>query len=364
MAVDVAVPGAVPCRSVQCGRGPSVRAVSLPGGGEVTFAERAVPAARPGHVVLAVSHCALCGSDKRLIRMGADVVPGHEIVGTVVDVGAGAQWAEVGGRAVVYIPLFCGACPQCTRGATHRCTAMAGLVGWQADGGFAEYVAVPARNAVPVPDDIDPVVAVLGLDTIGTAAHGLRRLLVVLDDEDAPVVVLGCGPLGMGVAAVAVHWGRRVGVYDVDPSRARAAVALGAEVLDLAGIAVDEVRKEWNPAVVDASGAAAARALAVGLVGQGEGTLMLGEGGDPWVLPASVEWRRTEAAYVRSFYFPLDQMEENWQILRSVGAQLRRAIVSEATFDEVPRVFGAFVAGEVSKPVVAIGTGGPGPARR
>lgn len=336
-----------------------VRAVSLPGGGQVDVVERPMPVVQPGHVLLAVSHCALCGSDKRLIRSGASHVPGHEVVGRVVDVGDGADWSG-GDVAVVYIPLFCGACQQCTRGATNRCVAMDGLVGWQADGGFADFLAVPARNALPVPADISAATAVLALDTVGTAAHGLRRLFAGSERDDSPVVVLGCGPLGIGVVAVATHWGRRVAVYDVDRSRAEAAAAFGAEVLDLAAIPLDEIRAAWNPSVVDASGSSQARSLAVGLVGQGEGVLMLGESDADWVLPASVAWRRTEAAYVRSFYFPVGQMAENWRILRAVGQQLERTLVSAGSFADVPQIFRAFLAGDLSKPVVRLGADGIG----
>ena len=64
---------------------------------------------------------------------------------------------------------------------------------------------------------------------------------------------------------------------------------------------------------------------------------MLGEGEEPWSLPASVRWRRTEAAWVRSFYFPLSQAEENWRLVRNVGASLEELLVSYESFCDLPR---------------------------
>jgi threonine dehydrogenase-like Zn-dependent dehydrogenase len=330
-----------------------MKAVALLGDGRVELVERSLPALSAGEVLVRVSHCGLCGSDKRLIRQGAIHIPGHEIVGTVVDSGPGVDSSGIGdGSVVIYIPLFCETCGQCRRGRTNRCTAMSGLVGWQVDGGFAEYLTVPRRNVVPVPPDIPAARAVLSLDTIGTAAHGLHRLFATADEDDLPVVVLGCGPLGMGVVAVACHWGKRVLAYDVDAARAAMAASFGAEMLGLDSVAIDDLRGELNPSVVDASGSTGARSIALDLVGQGGGVLMLGEGDQDWILPASVRWRRTEATYVRSFYFPVGQMDENWELLRTVGDQLEDAIVTLWNFDDTPAIFASFLEGALAKPII------------
>lgn len=331
-----------------------MKAVALLGDGRVEMVDRLRPSLSDEEVLIRVSYCGLCGSDKRLIRQGAAHIPGHEIVGTIVERGPGGDAPPGDGSVVVYIPLFCGQCKQCRNGHTQRCTAMSGLVGWQVDGGFAEYVTIPQRNALPVPCDIPAARAVLSLDTVGTAAHGLHRLFTAVDNDESPVVVLGCGPLGMGVVAVARHWGKRVLVYDVDRARATAAADLGAEILDLTAVRSDDVRATFNPSVVDASGSAGAHAMAAEMVGQGAGVLMLGEGDQDWVLSASLRWRRTEATYVRSFYFPIGQMDENWEILRAVGQRLEDAIVTIRAFDEAPSVFAAFANGAMSKPIMEI----------
>lgn len=331
--------------------------MALAGNAQVGVVDRPQPAPGPGQVLVRVSYCGLCGSDKRLIRNGAAHVPGHEIAGRIVAWGPGAGTTVGEGDAVVvYIPLFCGTCRQCQLGYTNRCLSMTGLVGWQADGGFAEYVTVPERNVLAVPDDIPLALGVLSLDTVGTAAHGLHRLFDAAGDDTAAVIVLGCGPLGMGVVAVARRWGKRVLAYDVDPARSTGAASLGAEILDLDQTGAEEVRTELNPLVVDASGSSGARALAQELVGQGGAVLMLGEGDNDWVLPASVRWRRTEASYVRSFYFPVGQMPENWDILRSVGQQLSEAIVTIGPIDDVPNAFADFLGGSVLKPIIDFGS--------
>lgn len=332
-----------------------MRAAHFDGDGAVSIGERPDPAAGPGHAVLEVAWCAFCGSDKRLLRSGTSRVPGHEIVGRVVDPGDGPA-ARVGQAAAVYAPLYCGHCAWCRRGATNRCAEMSGVIGWQVDGGFAERVRVPHRNLLPVPDDVPVGRAVLVLDTLGTAAHGLDRACAAVDGATGPVLVLGCGPLGLGVVAVARHRNQTVLAFDVSPARLEAAVALGARAWDgVADESTDRGATGGFAVVVEASGAPDARRLADAAVDQGGAVLMLSEGDAPWSLPATVHWRRTEAAWVRSFYFPVGDTAANWQLVRDVGGTLEEVLVSYEPFADLPRVARAFLEGRSIKPVVGLG---------
>ena len=318
------------------------------------------PVPRPGEAVLEVAYTAFCGSDKRLLREGAACIPGHEIVGRVIELGDGAETVVVGQAAAVYILLYCGLCDWCKRGMTNRCTAMAGLVGWQVDGGFAEKLRVPVRNLLPVPPDIPIRQAVLALDTLGTAANGLNRAISAVDGCVGPVLVLGCGPLGLGVIAVARARGLEVVAHDIVASRLEAAWALGARGMEADVMAwidagsTDTIPGAQFSVVVEASGALVAKNIASQLVGHGGAVLMLGEGEQPWSLPASVHWRRTEATWVRSFYFPIHQARENWQLVREVGKNLEELLVSYAPFSDLSRISDEFLRGLVTKPVIVI----------
>lgn len=339
-----------------------MRAAHFDGSGMVRLEDMADPVPLAGQALVHVEYCAFCGSDKRLLKQGSPHIPGHEIVGRVVGVNDQGSPVRVGDPVAVYAILFCGACAWCRRGATNRCSAMAGLVGWQADGGFAELVRVPTRNLLPIPADLPLHQAVLSLDTLGTAAHGVRRALAMIDAEDRSMLVLGCGPLGLGVVAMARHAGISVFAHDLDRERVEAALALGASVWETpagdaeAAPAEPEARSSFSM-VVEASGAPAAKSIASQAVAQGGAVLMLGEGEQPWTLPTSVRWRRTEAVWTRSFYFPINQAAANWELVRAVGGRLEELLLTVEPLSQISAVAEHFLAGRVTKPVIATGPG-------
>src|SRR5699024_7532624 len=194
------------------------------GDGKIEFRDSPMPALPEEWVRLRVEVCALCGSDKRLLASGASVIPGHEIVGKVVD--PGNTDAEVGTRAAIYIPVACQACEACLDGRQNSFYRLESLVGWQLDGGFATYVDTPKTTLLPVPNDIPPAVAVLALDTFGTAAHALRMGLRTQQSIDS-LLVVGCGPLGLGLITVAQAMGiANISVTDPDSRRRGLALEL------------------------------------------------------------------------------------------------------------------------------------------
>lgn len=316
------------------------------GDGRIDFEEVALGPVAQGEARVQVAVCALCGSDKRLLASGSPVVPGHEIAGRVTDTGPGST-VPAGTRVLVYIPVFCGECDQCRRGETSRCLNLSELVGWQRDGGFATHVDVPEQCLIPVPDDIPLDVAVLGLDTVGTAAHGLRMALRTQPEMPRNLAVIGCGPLGLGVIGVALAMGLPVPhAHDPHPGRLASAVGLGAVAIE------DLTTPNQFDVVVEVSGAAAARQTAQTLVRPGGAVVALGESNEPFLMPATPRWRRTDCYTVRSFYFPAYEAEQNWPLLREKGAALRDLLSKPMTLDQLPTAFEAFVAGDYLKPYI------------
>lgn len=354
----------------------AAQAAAFQGSGVIELRPAPVTTRPPGLARVTVDLCALCGSDKRLLASGADVTPGHEIVGTVAELPdqelpdgqeppdgqaplgeappperspTQAEGIRVGQRVLVYIPVYCGRCAACRAGQTNRCRELDGLVGWQLPGGFQGFVDVPARNLIPVPADIGPLTALLALDTIGTAAHGLRMCAQALGELPAAAAVVGCGALGLGAIAtlgalgVAGRW-----AADPAPARAEAAAGLGARLLG----GPDTPRT--FPLVVEASGSPAARALALNLISPGGAVLLLGEGSEPLTMPATPGWRRKDAFYIRSFYFPLSEVAGNFELLRSLGTGLAARLCTLHPLAELPAVFERFCAGELIKPVIDV----------
>ncbi|MEU2611023.1 alcohol dehydrogenase catalytic domain-containing protein [Micromonospora sp. NPDC007271] len=323
----------------------SVRARFL-GAGQITFDKATLGPVADGHVRVRVDVCALCGSDKRLLQSGSPVVPGHEIAGTVVDVGAGVT-TPTGTRGIVYIPVYCGTCRRCVAGRTNQCLNLRELIGWQRDGGFAEHVDVPARCLLPVPDDVPLTTAVLGLDTVGTAAHALRLWQRIQPDGVDRALVIGAGPLGLGVISVAGAFGiTAVEAYDPHDGRLATAVELGARA------AADLESENQYDLVVEVSGAAAAREAAQRVVAPGGAVIALGESNAPYTMPATPRWRRTDCFTVRSFYFPTDEVAANWDLLRAHGVALRDRLTVPLTLDALPDAFARFVAGDYLKPCI------------
>jgi L-iditol 2-dehydrogenase len=134
---------------------------------EVGGFERARLPVRPpldDEVLVKVAVTGVCRTDLKLIRVGhRDLVlprvPGEEVVGEIADKGARVAGVERGDLVYVYPGVWCGACPPCRSGAENLCRDMR-IMGFHRDGGFAEYVTVPAQSVIPVPDGVAAEAAV------------------------------------------------------------------------------------------------------------------------------------------------------------------------------------------------------------
>jgi threonine dehydrogenase-like Zn-dependent dehydrogenase len=153
------------------------------------------PEPEAGAVRVRVRACGICGSDLHFFELGLlppGTTPGHEIAGVVDAVGPGVTTASPG-DAVAVEPLHsCGSCPACRAGRDSICREMK-LHGLNLPGGFAEYVALPARRIFALPPDLTWSVAALA-EPVAVAVHGLRR------GGFAPgqrVLVVGAGSVGL-----------------------------------------------------------------------------------------------------------------------------------------------------------------------
>src|SRR5438552_3987075 len=154
-------------------------------GGEVRYETVARPSVVAGEVLLEVEACsvgltALNYMSGNHSRRPEDLprIPGHEIVGRVIATGDGVSSPRVGERVLTHFYLFCGACDLCHLGHEPLCRNLAGQVGVARDGGYAEYVALPARNCIAVPDGVSPIAATAIPDAIATPLHVSRRAAI------------------------------------------------------------------------------------------------------------------------------------------------------------------------------------------
>ena len=321
-----------------------MRSISFPGQGRIGLVDRADPEPGAGEVLLRIQRTALCGSDCKLWQRGPELVPGHEIFGTVDQPGH----ARHGQRCCVFIPVHCGHCASCTRGDTHLCLTDSVLMGWNRDGGYAQAVAVPEQCLLPVSDDIDDDLAPLLLDTIGTAAHGLRTVAPLVPPEDADVLILGAGPVGLGGLIAAQEMGyRRIFVSDLREGRLALAQSLGAALHPVG----DRTRRFHL--VIESSGAHAARNQGLEIVWPRGVVLLIGENDAPWTIEETKPIRRKDFYMVRSFYFPKADLSANIDMLRKRRDDYRRLVDLRFGLEDFADVFPRFAAGQLVKPLLA-----------
>ena len=308
------------------------------GDGRIDVGESAWPVAPAGEVLLRVAACSLCGSDLRPLRHGWPVTPGHEIVGLVERPGHRLH----GTRCLVYIPVWCGDCAMCGAGHTQLCEKATDLIGWQRAGGYAEALAVPEQCLLPVPDDVPDHLAPLLLDTIGTAAHGVRLSRPLVPEGRA--LILGAGPIGLGALLVLQHFGYGpIEVFDPNEYRRRVAGELGGDALSSL-----DGRGRYR-LILECSGKDAARQSALELVAARGAVIQLGEA-DAWQVSETRAIRRKDFYYVRSFYFPLAEYPMNVELLRADRARYERLVDARVPLDGLQELFAQFARGERLKP--------------
>jgi L-iditol 2-dehydrogenase len=171
-----------------------MKAMVLKAPGELVLDEVSRPSGGAGQVLIRVSHTGICGTDLKIFNGSIPVkyprIMGHEMIGEVVE-GSGNDAFQPGDRVIIDPELFCGACFHCRIGQTHLCPNGM-LLGRDANGGFAEYVAAPASHVFRLPDIIDSRTAPL-IQVLTTCLHA-QRLINILPGES--VVVLGLGVTG------------------------------------------------------------------------------------------------------------------------------------------------------------------------
>lgn len=244
-------------------------------GGDLERATVPVPEPGPGEVLVEVEATSVGLTVRNSINgdLGDDPanlprIPGHELVGRVAEVGAGVDGLDAGDHVGAYFYLNCGRCGACRSGHEPLCEHLGGYVGIDVDGGFAEYAALPARNALELPDDLDPVDATVVPDALATPYHVANQRARVGAGND--VLILGAGG-GVGIHLVQVvrYFGGRAHALDRVPEKLERCRELGAaSTIDTSAVDLGDVEASYD-AVVDFTGSpslieAAASRLAPG----------------------------------------------------------------------------------------------------
>ena len=319
----------------------------------------------PGEIRIKVGAAGICGTDMQIYnwaprmarRMVLPRVLGHEVSGTIEAIGPGVDGLAPGDRVALESHIYCGTCRACRQGRAHLCqdTRYPGI---DIDGGFAEYVTVPAVIAWVNPPDLPHETAAM-MEPFGIAVHASLAGSGVAGQS---VLVNGCGPIGlMTVAAAHALGALRVIACDVNPVRLAAAERMGAERIanaaegQLASVVADATAGEGVDVGIEFSGTEAGFAAVFDALAKGADFRLVGAPPTAipvdftyWLLKCPVmhnihgrliwqTWQRAaellaagalDLAPVRSHVLPLSEALRGFELIRD-GVALKPILVPD-----------------------------------
>jgi len=213
----------------------TMRAAVYRGVNDIRVETMPVPAIGPGELLVKVVTCGICGTDLKKIHTGSHSAPrifGHEMAGTVVQAGEGVTRFRVSDRVMVFHHVPCGECYYCRKRTFAQCPVYkkvgttAGLE--PSGGGFAEYIRVMdwivnLGGVVRIPDEV-PFEQAAFVEPVNTVLKAVKMLNLAADET---VLVIGQGPIGVMLAALAARSGARVLTSDLYPERHAIAAKFG-----------------------------------------------------------------------------------------------------------------------------------------
>ena len=210
----------------------AVRLVEI--GKPLEEADVPIPEIGSSDVLIRVAAAGICHSDAHY-RGGIskiDHLPltlGHEVAGYVEQVGRDVTNVLPRDRVCVHYLVHCGTCEFCARGLEQFCRS-GQMIGKHRDGGYAEFIKVPARNAFTLPDEISFEVGAVMMCSSATALHALKKARLKPGES---LAIFGFGGLGFSALQLArVFECGDVYVVDINPAKLRSAVRMGAIAID------------------------------------------------------------------------------------------------------------------------------------
>lgn len=212
----------------------TMRAAVYRGVDDVRVETVPVPEIGAGEVLVRINTCGICGTDLKKIHTGSHSAPrvfGHEMSGTIVKVGEGVEGFAVGDRVMAYHHIPCGDCYYCRKRTFAQCETYKKVgctAGFEpSGGGFAEYIRVMdwivKGGLIKIPEDI-PFEQAAFIEPVNTCYKAIELLKLQTDET---VLVVGQGPIGILLAALAARTGAAVLTSDLYPERHAIAAKFG-----------------------------------------------------------------------------------------------------------------------------------------
>jgi propanol-preferring alcohol dehydrogenase len=280
------------------------------------------------------------------------IIPGHESAGEIVQVGPGVDHLKIGDRVAVHLAFGCGHCSHCLSGFTMLCSSWKCL-GFDVDGGNADYVALPAANALLLPDEISFAGGAVMTDMIGSQYYLQQKLHVAGNKR---VAVIGLGPMGAAATLIASGLGAEVIAIDIIEERLKFSKTLGAtHALDSrdANIKarIQEITKGAGVEVaIDCSGSPIGQNLALDIAGKHGAVAFVGESSKTEINPSDQIIRKL-LTVVGGWYFPLSAWSEICDFVVSRKLNVEGLISHRFTLDQAAEAFDKFDKRETEKAI-------------
>ncbi|ANW96033.1 alcohol dehydrogenase [Wenyingzhuangia fucanilytica] len=227
--------------------------------GEFLLKEKDAPIRKEGEALLQIKKVGICGTDLHAYSGNQAFftyprILGHELASEVLEIGENPQGIKAGDNVVVMPYVSCGTCVACSNGKTNCCTNIK-VLGVHADGGMQEQITVRQDLLLPANNLTNDQMAIV--EPLAIGAHAIRRADV---KKGETVVVVGCGPIGIGMVKLAQIAGAKVIVLDVNDDRLKyTKEEIGADfVINVNDNPVDRIAEITNgdmaTAVFDATG--------------------------------------------------------------------------------------------------------------
>ncbi len=217
----------------------NMRAVVLEGANQFrAVADYPKPEIKAGEMLMKMERAAICGTDIRILEgkktkgVRYPSVIGHEMSGTIVEIGDGVEGYQIGDKVAVANVIPCGCCDMCRRGMENVCMNRQ-AIGYEFDGGFAEYVRLPeiaikSGNIVKLPEHVSFAEGAI-IEPLSCCLRGQRNVNLKFNDN---VLIIGAGPIGlMHVLLAKAAGARRVIVSELNEYRRGKALECGADVV-------------------------------------------------------------------------------------------------------------------------------------
>jgi 2-desacetyl-2-hydroxyethyl bacteriochlorophyllide A dehydrogenase len=219
-------------------------------------AEVAIPEIGPSDILIRVAACGICHSDAHY-RAGISkidnlpVTLGHEVAGRIEEVGKEVTNVVPGDRVCVHYLVSCGRCDFCVRGLEQFCTR-GQMIGKHCDGGYAEFIKVPGRNAFVLLEEISFEVGAVMMCSSATALHALNKAQLRPGES---VAIFGFGGLGFSALHLAQAIGAREAyVVEINPAKLAAAATFGGIAIDAkSGDPVEQIKEATRGKGADVS---------------------------------------------------------------------------------------------------------------